>query len=331
MKMQRREFMRIVAGAAAASAFAPLAARAQQPAMPVIGFLSSTSPDPNADRVRAFRRGLGEAGFVEGGNVAIDYRWAEDHNDRLPAMAADLARRQVAAIAAFGIPPVMAAKAATATIPIVFQGGFDPVAVGVVASLNRPGGNITGVTALGVELGPKRLELLHELAPTATIIALLVNPTNPNAETQSRDLQAAARTLGLQAHVLHARTESDFDAVFATLGELRAGALVVSTDGLFISRAAQLAALTVRHAVPTISQFREFAAAGGLMSYGGSLTDGYRLGGVYTGRILKGEKPADLPVMQATKVELIINLKTAEALGLTVPLSLLGRADEVIE
>jgi putative ABC transport system substrate-binding protein len=318
-------------GGVAASVALPLSARALEPAMPVIGFLSSTSPDPNADRVRAFRRGLGEAGFVEGGNVAIDYRWAEDHNDRLPAMAADLARRQVAAIAAFGIPPVMAARAATTTIPIVFQGGFDPVAVGVVASLNRPGGNITGVTELGVELGPKRLELLHELAPTATITALLVNPTNPNAETQSRDLQAAARTLGLQAHVLHARTEHDFDAVFATLGELRAGALVISTDGLFISRAARLAALTLRHAMPTISQFREFAAAGGLMSYGGSITDGYRLGGVYVGRILKGEKPADLPVMQATKVELIINLKTAEALGLTVPLSHLGRADEVIE
>jgi putative ABC transport system substrate-binding protein len=321
----------LVAVAAAFSVSWPLAARALEPAMPVIGFLSSTSPDPNADRVRAFLRGLGEAGFVEGRNVAIDYRWAEDHNDRLPAMAADLARRKVTAIAAFGIPPVMAAKAATATIPIVFQGGFDPVAVGVVASLNRPGGNITGVTALGVELGPKRLELLHELAPAATNIALLVNPTNPNAETQSRDLQAAARTLGLRAHILHARTENDLEAVFATLGELRAGALVISTDGLFISRAAQLAALTVRRAVPTISQFREFVAAGGLMSYGGSITDGYRLGGVYVGRVLKGEKPTDLPVMQATMVELIINLKTAEALGLTVPLSLLGRADEVIE
>jgi putative ABC transport system substrate-binding protein len=298
----------------------------------VVGLLSSASPNLSDDRWRAFRQGLSEAGLAEGRNVAIEYRWAEGQNDRLPAMAADLVRRQVSAIAAFGLPGAMAARSATTTIPVVFQGGFDPVTVGVVASLNRPGGNVTGVSTLGVELGPKRLELLHELVPTATNIALLANPTNPVvAETQSRNLQAATRTLGLEFHVLHASNERDFEAVFASLVRLRGSALLISNDGLFIGRVGQLGALALRHAVPAVFQFREFATAGGLMSYGTNVADSYRLAGIYTARILKGEKPADLPVQQATKVELILNLKTAKALGLTIPLSLLGRADEVIE
>jgi putative ABC transport system substrate-binding protein len=327
--MRRREFIPLLGGAAASW---PLMARAQQPAMPVIGFLSVGSADLSADRMRAFHQGLSEAGFVAGRNVAIEYRWAEGENDRLPTLAADLVRRRVTVIAATGgVPAVLAAKAATTTIPIVFIVGLDPVELGLVASLARPGGNLTGASSLNVELGPKRLEVLHESIPTATIIALLVNPTNPNSETQAKDMQAAARTLGVQLQVLHASTERDFDKVFATLPQLRAGALVIGTDGLFISRPEQLAALALRHAVPAISQFREFAAAGGLMSYGGSLIDSYRLTGVYTGRILKGEKPVDLPVQQATRVELIINMKTAKALGLTFPITLLGRADEVIE
>jgi len=301
--------------------------------MPVIGFLSSASPDRYAHVVRAFRQGLSETGHVEGRNVAIEFRWADDQNDRLPGLAADLVRRQVSVIAAPGsTPAALAAKAATATIPIVFQVGIDPVAAGLVASLARPGGNVTGVTNLNTELGPKRLELLRELMPTANIIALLVNPTSPLiAETASRDLQSAARTFGLQLHILHASTERDFDTVFATLVQLRASALVIAPDTFFISRSEQLAALTVRHAVPAITQFREFAAAGGLMSYGGSFTDSARQVGVYTGRVLKGEKPADLPVQQVTKVELIINLNAAKALGLEVSPMLLGRADEVIE
>jgi ABC-type uncharacterized transport system substrate-binding protein len=327
-RRSRREF---IAGLGAIIAGWPLAVRAQQPAMPVVGFLNSALPDPDAARVRAFRQGLSESGFVVGQNVAIEYRWAENQNDRLPALAADLVRNQVAAIVAFGIPPVKAAMAATKTIPIVFEGGFDPVGVGAVASLNRPGGNVTGVTILGVELEPKRLELLHEIVPAATTLALLVNPTNPNSEIISKELQAAARTLGLGLHVLQASSERDFDAVFATLAQARAGGLVLGTDGLTFGRTEQLAALSVRHAVPAIFQSREFAAAGGLMSYGGSTSEGYRLAGGYIGRTLKGEKPADLPVQQATKVELIINLKTAKALGLTVPLALLGRADQVIE
>jgi putative tryptophan/tyrosine transport system substrate-binding protein len=283
--------------------------------------------------LRAFHQGLGETGYVEGRNVTIEYRWAEGHNDRLPALVADLARLEVAVIAATGGTAVaLAAKAATTTIPIVFNIAADPVALGLVASLSRPGGNLTGVTSLSVQVAPKRLELLHELLPAVTVVALLINPTNPIlAEIQSRDLQAAAGPLGLQLHVLHASTERDFDAVFATLAQLRAGALVIGTDLFFNTRSEQLAALTVRHAVPAIFQYREFAAAGGLMSYGNAIADPYRLVGVYTGRILKGEKPADLPVQRATKVELIINLKTAKALGLAVPLPLLGRADEVIE
>jgi putative ABC transport system substrate-binding protein len=306
-------------------------ARAQQPAMPVIGFLGSASPEPYAPMVAAFRQGLKEKGYVEGQTVAIEYRWANAQYDRVPAMAAELASRQVAVIVA-NTPGVQAVKATVTTIPIVFTTGGDPVQSGLVASLNRPGGNVTGVTTLNVEVAPKRLQWAHELVPTATSIAVLVNPTNPNTETELRDLQSAARALALQLHVLHASTERDFNTAFATLPQLRAGALVISgTDTFLISRSEQLAALTIRHAVPTIFQFREFAASGGLMSYGGSITDSYRLAGVYTGRILKGEKPADLPVIQATKIELIINLKTAKALGIDVPPMLLARADEVIE
>ena len=326
--MNRREFITLLGGAAAAW---PLAARAQQPVMPVIGFLNSASPDGYAVPVRAFRQGLKDIGYVEGQNVAIEYRWAEGQYDRLPALAADLVRRQVTAIAATSTPAALTAKAATTTISIVFTTASDPMRLGLVASLSRPGGNVTGATQLNVEVGPKRLELVRELLPAATIIALLVNPTNPVAETLARDLQAAARTIGLQLHILNASTEGDIDDAFANLAKLRAGALVVGSDVFFNTRSEQLGALTVRHGVPTIYQYREFAAAGGLMSYGGSITDLYRRAGGYTGRILKGEKPADLPVQQSTKVELIINLKTAKTLGLTFPLSLLGRADEVIE
>jgi putative ABC transport system substrate-binding protein len=326
--VKRREFITLLGGTAVGW---PLAARAQQPAVPVIGFLNGASPEGYAPYVAAFHQGLKEAGYVEGQNVAIEYRWAQGQYDRLPALAADLVRRQVAVIAVGTNPAAPAAKAATATIPIVFTTGLDPVQEGLVASLNRPGGNLTGVTALAVEVGPKGLELLHELVPAATVIALLVNPTNPSAEALSSDLRTAARTLGLQLHILRASTERDFDRVFATLLQLRAGGLVIGTDGFFNTQSEQLATLTVRHAVPAIFPFREFTAAGGLMSYGVSIRDLYRLVGVYTGRILRGEKPADLPVHRATKVELVINLKTAKALGLTFPITLLGRADEVIE
>ena len=325
--MKRREFITFLSGAAAAW---PLAARAQQPAMPVVAFLNGASPDGYAPMVAAFRQGLKEIGFVEGQNVAVEYRWAEGQYDRLPAMATELVRRQPAVIVA-NTAAVLAVKAATTTIPIVFTTGSDPVQIGFVASLARPGGNVTGVTQLAVEVAPKLLELAHELVPTATIIAVLVNPTHPNTETQLRVLLAAARILGVQLHVLHASTDRDFDTVFATLAQLRPGALVIGTDGFFNGRPEQLAALTLRHAVPTIYQNREFAVAGGLMSYGGSTLDIYRIAGTYTGRILKGEKPADLPVQQSTRIELIINMKTAKALGLTFPITLLGRADEVIE
>jgi len=325
----RRKFLATLGGAVAAW---PLAARAQQPTTPVIGFLNGGTAEGYAPMVAAFRQGLNEAGYVEGRNVAIEYRWAEGHYDRLPALAADLVQQKVTVIAATSTPAALAAKAATSTVPIVFTTGGDPIKLGLVASLGRPGGNLTGVTTLNVEVGPKRLELARELFPGATTFALLVNPASPLAATVSKDLQAVADTLGVRLHVLHASTEADFEAAFATAAQLRAAALVISTaDPLFNSHAAQLGALALRHSVPAIYQYREFAAAGGLMSYGGYATDTYRLGGVYTGRILKGEKPADLPVQQATKVELIINLKTAKALGITVPVPLSGRADELIE
>jgi putative tryptophan/tyrosine transport system substrate-binding protein len=325
--IRRREFIALLGSAAAAW---PLSARAQQPAMPVVGFLNTASPAQYAHRVGAFRNGLSEAGFIEGRNVAIEYRWADGQNDRLPTMAADLVRHQVTVICTNG-PATLVAKAATAAIPIVFTTAVNPVAAGAVASLNRPGGNLTGVTTLATELGPKRLEVLHELVPTTGIIPVLLDPNGNNAEIQLRDLQGAARDLGLQLHFLHASTESDFDTAFATLLQMRADALMIGTSAFFNSRSEQLAALSIRHRLPTIFYTREFAVAGGLMSYGSSFADAYRLAGIYTGRILKGAKPADLPVQQSTKVELVINLKTAKALGVTFPLTLLGRADEVIE
>jgi ABC-type uncharacterized transport system substrate-binding protein len=329
-KIERREFITLLGGAATAW---PLAARAQQPAIPVIGVLSAEWPDQFEKRLRAFREGLSETGYVEGRNLAIEYRWAEGQNDRLPALAVELVRRQVTVIVTAGsTPAALAARAATTTIPIVFYLGANPVEVGLVTSLSRPGGNLTGVVTLNVEVAAKRLELLHEMVPNVTIIALLVNPTTtPLAEIMTRDLHAAARTLGLRLHVLHASSEREIDTAFATLVQLRAGALVIGTDALFNSRSEQLAALTVRHAVPAIYQYREFVSAGGLMSYGTTVVDTYRPLGVYTGRILKGEKPAELAVQQATRLELIINMKTAKSLGLTIPLPLIGRADEVIE
>jgi putative ABC transport system substrate-binding protein len=325
--MKRRDFITLL-GAAAAW---PLAARGQQP-MPVVGFLNSSSPDADGDRVRAYRRGLSEAGYVEGRNVMIEYRWADGQNERLPSLAADLVHQGVNVIVTGGTPATLAAKAATTSIPIVFILSTDPVEAGLVSSLNRPGSNLTGVTGLNVSLAPKKLELLRESLPTAATMALLVNPTNPTAaERETRDIRAAARILGLQVQVLDASAERDFDPVFARLAQLRADALVIGSDLFFTSRSERLAALTVRHAVPSIYQFREFTAAGGLMSYGGSITDWGYQGGIHTGRILAGAKPADLPVQQATKVELFINLRTAKALGLTLPITLLGRADEVIE
>jgi len=326
--MKRREFIELLGGAAAAW---PVVGRAQQPAIPVIGLLSSATATEWAPLVAAFLQGLSETGIGEGRNVAIEYRWAEGQYDRLPAMADNLIQRQVAVIAALTTPAAMAAKAATTTTPIVFTTIGDPVQIGLVASLSRPGGNITGATYLNVEVGPKLLELLHEAIPTATTMAALVNPANPNADSLSRSLLAAARTLGLQLHVLNASTERDIDTAFATLIKLRAGGLVVGADVFIITREEQLAALALRHRLPAIFQTRAFAVAGGLMSYAGSAADAYRQAGVYTGRVLKGERPADLPVQQTTKVELIINLKTAKTLGITVPLPLLGRADEVIE
>jgi putative ABC transport system substrate-binding protein len=326
--MRRREFITFISSAAAW----PLAAGAQHGAMPVIGFLGSGSPGPSAGLAAGFRAGLKEAGFVEGENVSIEYRWANGSYDRLRGLAADLVRQNVRVIAATGgNTSALAAKAATATIPIVFFTGADPVQAGLVASLNRPGGNLTGITSLGVELGPKRLELLHELVPKPTLIALLVNPANRSTEIQVRDSQAAARRLGRDLHVLYASAEREIDSAFATLIRLGAGALVIFPESFFNTRSEQFAILAARHAVPAIYTYRRFAAAGGLLSYGADITESYRQVGVYAGRILRGEKPAGMPVLQSAKVELIVNLRTAKALGLAVPESLLARADEVIE
>ena len=327
--MKRRSFITLLGSAAAW----PLAARAQQGLMPVIGILAAASPEDNAVRLRAFREGLRVAGYVEGQNVNIQYRWAEAHTDRLAELAAQLVHDQVSVlVAAGGTASALTAKVATVNIPIVFGIGADPVDVGLVASLNRPGGNVTGVTSLNLEVAPKRLELLHELLPSVTTMALLVNPAVPAlAEPVLRTSQAAAHALGLQLHVVHARSERDFDAIFENLIQLHAGALVIGADNLFSTHSKQLAALTVRHALPAVYGFRQFAAAGGLMGYGSSETEFYRLVGTYVGRVLKGDKPADLPVQQSTKVELIINLITAKVLGITLPPTLLARADEVIE
>jgi putative ABC transport system substrate-binding protein len=320
--MRRREFITLLGGAAAAW---PLAARAQSSALPVIGFLNGASPDGYGPMVASFRQGLKETGYVEDQNVAIEYRWANGQYDRLPALAADLVRRQVLVIAATSTPANLVAKTATNTIPIVFTTGSDPVELGLVASLNRPGGNVTGVTQLTGEVLPKRMELARELIPTATVVALLVNPGNRASRTQTTVAQAAATALGVMLEVLQASNEGEVDNAFATLLQKRAGALVIGADAFFNSQPELLAALAIRYRVPAIYEFRQFAAAGGLISYGGSILESYRLAGVYTGKILKGDKPGDLPVQQSTKVELIINLKTAKALDVTVPLSLLAR------
>jgi putative ABC transport system substrate-binding protein len=327
--MKRREFISLVGGAAVAW---PFAAYAQQSAMPVIGFINAAFAQNYTRQLAAFHKGLAETGYVNGQNVLIEYRWADDRNDRLPMMVADLVRRQVGVIAATSTPAAVVAKAATVTIPVVFETGGNPVELGLVSSLSRPGGNVTGVTQSSVEVAPKRLELLHELLPAVRVVALLVDPTDfSTAKTTVSELMAAAHSFGLQLNVLHASNETDFEGVFAKLGELGVGGLVVAGGPFFVSHREQLAAMALRHAVPVAFQHREFTAAGGLLSYGSDITDSYRLTGIYTGRILKGDWPADLPVQQATKVELYINLKTARALGITVPLTLSGRADEAIE
>lgn len=327
--MKRRELIRMIPGGAAA--YWSLAARAQQPAMPVIGFLNGSSPTGYAHMLTAFREGLKEAGYVEGQNVAIEFRWAEGHLDRLPELASDLVHRRVAVIAATSTPANLVAKNATSTIPIVFTTGSDPVRFGLVTNLARPSGNVTGVTQLNVEILPKRIELAHELVPAATEIALLFNPTDPITDPEEKAAQAAARTLGLKLHILQAGTEAELVDAFDAVVRMRAGAFVVATSVLFNGLIDQMAALATRHMLPTVYAYREFVAAGGLISYGPELTDSYRLAGIYTGRILKGEKPADLPVQQATKVELLVNLKAARALNLIIPQGLLARADEVIE
>jgi putative ABC transport system substrate-binding protein len=325
--VRRRDF---IAGLSASVAL-PLTASGQQD-MPVVGFLHPESPDRRRVNLAAFHRGLAETGFVEGRNVAIDYRWAQSDNSRLPELAAELVHKQIAVIAAPGSTVAMlAAKAATQTIPIVFMNGSDPVALGVVASLNRPGGNLTGFSLLYVEMVQKRLELLHELVPAANIIALLVNPTNPVNVAETREAEIAARALDMRLLVVNASKKSDIDAAFATLAEQRAGALIVDGDAFFFDQRDQLIQLSARHAVPTIYQFREVTVAGGLISFGTDLVDAWRQVGVYTGRILKGEKPSELPVQQSTKIELVVNLKTAKALGLTIPESIIVRADAVIE
>ena len=328
--MRRREFIKVIGGGVAAW---PLLANAQQSAMPVIGYIGTGSQNSDAFRLPSFHRGLSETGHVEGRNVTIEYRWAEGHNDRLSALAADLVRRQVRVIAVpASTPGAIAAKAATSTIPVVFYIGLDPVALGLVASLNRPGGNLTGVTGWNVIVGPKRLQLLHELAPKATAMALLVNPTSPDlADADAKEQRAAASTLGVQLHVLHASAEQDLDTAFAKLVELQVGGLVIGTDSLFNTWKERLAALSINHRVPTIHQYREFALAGGLMSYGTDTSDLSRQVGVYTGRILKGERPADMPVQQATKVDLVLNLRTAKIFGLTFPETMVARADELIQ
>jgi len=331
--MKRRAFISLIGGVAAAPVLSLLAARAQPQPVPVVGYLGSASPDAWAGRLQAFRQGLSEAGFDEGRNVAIEFRWAEDHYDRLQALAADLVAHGVSVLVTPGsAPAALIAKAATTTIPIVFETGADPVAAGLVGSLSRPGGNITGVTALAFELGPKRLELLHEIVPSAKTVATIVNPTGGDViSRQTRDLQAAAQKLGLDLLVLEASTDADIDTAFAALRARRPGGLVVIPDVFTNSRTTQLAAMALRAELAAIFQSRDFVSAGGLMSYGADIAESHRLAGGYVGRILKGEKPADLPVMQATKVELFINLKTAKMLGIGFPLSLLGRADEVIE
>ena len=327
--MRRREFISLLGGAAAAW---PLAARAQQPTVPVIGFLHSASHAPNAHMVRAFHSGLKEAGYVEGQNVAIVYRYADGQYDRLPMLAAELVRSQVAVLAATGgDPAVLAARAVTATIPIVFTTGSDPVALGYVASLNRPGGNVTGVVLLSSNLGAKRIGLLRELVPKADAIGALVNPTYPVATAQLKEVQEAAASVGVRLIIANASAERDFEPAFALLVQQRSSALMISSDPFFNSRRDQIVALAARHAVPAIYEWREFAEAGGLMSYGTSVTEAYRLAGIYAGRVLKGDKPADLPVMQSSKFEFVINLKTAKALGLDVPLGMSAAADEVIE
>jgi putative ABC transport system substrate-binding protein len=326
--MRRREFIVLAGGVA----MFPLAARAQQPTMPVIGYLSPGSLELTGSQVAAFHEGLKETGFIEGQNVSIEFRWAEAQYDRLAAMAADLVRRQVSVIAATGGTfSGLAAKRATSTIPIVFIGTGNPVDLGLVASLNRPSGNVTGVTMLGIELLAKRFELLRELVPNAITIGVLVNPTNPTAKIQLPEVQEAARSLGRQIVVLDASNEGELDAAFESLVRQQARALLITSDTFFSNQSNQLAGLTIRHAIPAVSERREFALAGGLMTYGASFADAYHQAGIYTGRILKGEKPGELPVQQSTKFQLTINLKTAKALGITIPLPLLGRADEVIE